>query len=303
LFSYLSRRHDERLKAEAQEEASLAQFQAYQEEPVGVFELADYELPANNRWEWEEGNSRYQVSTTRNLLAPSPARLPAARTPLAQPAAAHQRVTDYTLARQRGPGAETERNKSPEQHPAARRSGSYPAPSGRQTRSLRGIQQTAALKAARMEALQQSTDDEFFTPTSRFMPPVRNVDSSPLPPMPQSQRTPARQQAPGNGADHLPRSASQQAQPRDDPHTDKLAGRYPSTGPMRSQPQPGRMPRQPRLEAQPRNPEIITGSVKHPMVRRAPYLYEDDALREELAQQLDPPSVRRSSLYDQYEEE
>ncbi len=304
LFSYLSRRHDERLKAEAQEEASLAQFQAYQEEPVGVFESADYELPASDRWEWEEGNSHYQVSTTRNLLAPPPARLPAARAPQAQAAAAHQRVTDYTLARQRGPGAEqepqTERNKSPEQRPAARRSGSYPAPSGRQTRSLRGIQQTAALKAARMEALQQSTDDEFFTTTSRFVPPVRNVDSGPLPPMPQGPRAPARQFP---GADQLPRSASQQAQPRDDPHTDKLAGRYPSTGPMRSQPQTGQMPRQPRLEAQPRNPEIITGSVKHPMVRRAPYLYEDDALREELAQQLDPPSVRRSSLYDQYEEE
>jgi hypothetical protein len=41
------------------------------------------------------------------------------------------------------------------------------------------------------------------------------------------------------------------------------------------------------------------------MVRRAPYTYEeDDALRAELSQQLDPPTVRRFSRYEaqQYEE-
>ena len=326
LFSYLSRRHDERLKAEAQEEASFDRLQAYQEEPIEIFESDEYGLPGDDRWEWEEGNSHYQVSTARNLPAPFPARLPAARQAQIPPEAAHQRITDYTLARQRASELERSagRDRSSAQRPAARRTPSNPAPAGRQTKSLRGQQQTAALKAARQEALRQAADDPFFSSTSRS-----------LPSLPPGQRPSARQQAPtprqprpehtvdGSGGysrsghlvppddrqaqypstDRLPRTSPRQAQPGSDPETDKLSGHYPSTGPMRSQPQTGQMPRQPHIDAQPRNPEYITGSLKRPMVRRAPYLYEDDALREELAQQLDPPSVRRSSLYDQYEEE
>jgi hypothetical protein len=43
---------------------------------------------------------------------------------------------------------------------------------------------------------------------------------------------------------------------------------------------------------------MMTGNLKTPLVRRAPYLYEDDPLREELAQQIDGgPIVRRSSRY------
>lgn len=320
LFSYLSRRHDERLKAEAQEEASLMQLRAYQEEPIEVYESDEYELP-DERWEWEEGNSHYQVSTNRKLPAPLPARLPAARQSQAQPAAAHQRVTDYTLAREHTFGAQAPagRDKASAQHPTVRRNASGQVSSGRQTRSLRGQQQTAALKAARLEALRQAEDDPFFSSTPHS-----------LPALPQTQRPTARQhtptprQRPAEGSaspsrsgrlaapddrqaspstDHLPHTGPQQGYAGNDPETDKLAGRYPSTGPMRSQPQTGQMQRQPRIDAQPRNPEYITGSLKRPMVRRAPYLYEDDALREELAQQLDPPSVRRSSLYDQYEDE
>lgn len=35
-----------------------------------------------------------------------------------------------------------------------------------------------------------------------------------------------------------------------------------------------------------------------PLVRRAPYMYEDDPLREELTRQLEQPTKRRSSLYE-----
>lgn len=311
LFSYLSRRHDERLKAEAQEEASLAQVRAYRERPVEVYESDEYELPADDPWEWEEGNSHYQISTRRNL----PARLPPARQAQAQPAATHQRVTDYTLARQHTFEAEVQprRDRPAVQQPAARRSASNPAAGGRQTRSLRGMQQTAALKAARMEARQQSTDDTISPPTPRSSsapsqnqrPSVRQRPAGESAASPRVGRpaVPDDRRAVYPGADNLPRTGPQQVPSGSDPETDKLAGRYPSTGPMRSQPQTGQMFRQPRIDAQPRDPEHITGSLKRPMVRRAPYLYEDDALREELAQQLDPPSVRRSSLYDQYEDE
>ena len=53
-----------------------------------------------------------------------------------------------------------------------------------------------------------------------------------------------------------------------------------------------------------RDPERLSGSLRNPLVRRAPYLYDDDALREEFAQQLENerPITRRSSLYGQYED-
>jgi hypothetical protein len=63
------------------------------------------------------------------------------------------------------------------------------------------------------------------------------------------------------------------------------------------------MARNPQLEAQRRNPDVISGSLKNPMVRRAPYMYEDDPLRQAMAQQIEAPSVRRSSLYEEYEDE
>jgi hypothetical protein len=38
-----------------------------------------------------------------------------------------------------------------------------------------------------------------------------------------------------------------------------------------------------------------TGNLKKPLVRRAPYMYDTDALKSELSQQVDPPITRRSS--------
>lgn len=51
-----------------------------------------------------------------------------------------------------------------------------------------------------------------------------------------------------------------------------------------------------------RDPERLSGNLRNPLVRRAPYLYEDDLLSEEFARQLDNdhPITRRSSLYDHY---
>lgn len=52
-------------------------------------------------------------------------------------------------------------------------------------------------------------------------------------------------------------------------------------------------------------PPWRSGSLQNPLVRRAPYLYEDDPLREEFARQLrrDPPTTRRSSRSRAYEDE
>jgi hypothetical protein len=54
----------------------------------------------------------------------------------------------------------------------------------------------------------------------------------------------------------------------------------------------------PQLDGQASLNLPTTGHISKPLVRRAPYLYTDDALREELAQQIDEPVVRRSSRLD-----
>ena len=51
-----------------------------------------------------------------------------------------------------------------------------------------------------------------------------------------------------------------------------------------------------------RDPERFSGNLHNPLVRRAPYLYEDDPLNEEFARQLDNdhPITRRSSRNERY---
>jgi hypothetical protein len=62
---------------------------------------------------------------------------------------------------------------------------------------------------------------------------------------------------------------------------------------------------EPRSRRTRRDPERLSGSLRNPLVRRAPYLYEDDPLNEEFARQLDNdhPITRRSSLYEHYRDD
>ena len=90
---------------------------------------------------------------------------------------------------------------------------------------------------------------------------------------------------------------------RRDIGTDQFGGYFPETEPVHRQMQTGQTVRNPRIDAQPRNSDMLSGSLKNPLVRRAPYMYEDDPLRQELAQQIEAPQVRRSSRYLDYDEE
>src|SRR6266487_1757941 len=97
LFSYFSRRHDEQIKAEAQEEMALAQLGSY------VYEADDYMLSAEE--EWSEEDNYYQAPKARNLPVPAPyPRLPAARqnqSPTSENFALRQRSTEYPLVSER----------------------------------------------------------------------------------------------------------------------------------------------------------------------------------------------------------
>ena len=78
----------------------------------------------------------------------------------------------------------------------------------------------------------------------------------------------------------------------------RMRSSTPETDTLRAQPQTGQITRNPQLGQSNRNPDFIPGNLNSSLVRRAPYLYEDDPLRQELAQQIDEePIVRRSSRH------
>src|SRR5437764_14343488 len=81
LFSYLSRRHDEQLKAEAQEEMAFAQLGTYAR-PEESTEIYEASMLSAEEYDEEE---YYQAPKARNLPAPSPyPRLPAAQSPTSE---------------------------------------------------------------------------------------------------------------------------------------------------------------------------------------------------------------------------
>jgi hypothetical protein len=72
---------------------------------------------------------------------------------------------------------------------------------------------------------------------------------------------------------------------------------YPTTGPVHLNPETGQMTRKRQVDEQYSEEEKTTGSLFNPVVRRAPYLYEDDALSEEYSQHIEKPIIRRASRY------
>jgi hypothetical protein len=347
LFSYLARRHDEQLKAEAQEESFLAGSYKYPQSSVEAYETGTYLLPAVEE-QWSEEDNYYQAPKARNLPVPSAyPRLPVARQnqlPASEDSIYRPHAADYQLApeRRRGemPGVRSNGTPTPPRHPSSGRQVRYPGFPGYKPNSQRGSQQTAALRAARQEAIrqrQQYSDTEFFPGTgARKLPAARSeqhIVQQPLRPQTLRSSRPLSPQAqapnqyrpkrtvegssvpPGTGralpgagetsADHTTESLRPRGH---EPRTEQLHGGYRQTGPFRqspTSPQTGQMVRRPQVDAQAqrRNPDVISGSLKNPLVRRAPYMYEDDPLRQELAQHLEAPPVRRSSRYEAYEDQ
>ncbi|GAC1614696.1 MAG: hypothetical protein NVS4B7_06950 [Ktedonobacteraceae bacterium] len=342
LFSYLSRRHEERLQAEAQEEMSLANLESYNDYPQTPVEVSAtdvYRLPAQEEWYREENDYRAPRSARDLPVSVSQPRLPAPRqnpAPISENLVYHQRSTEYPLApdRQQRPTPPSQNKGAPARRLAPGRQMRYPGFPGYQVNAQRGNFQTAALRTARQEAADQYADDTQIFPTanSKKLPALRPQQDLTAPPSRPKSPRPSRQlppqpQAPGQYRPRrtvegssappvsraLPRageSSANQIRGRH-PHareteTDQLGERYPQTGPIRQQMQTGKTgqaARNPRLDTQRRNPDLISGSLNNPMVRRAPYMYEDDPLRQKLAQQIEAPPVRRSSRYQDYDED
>lgn len=333
LFLYLSRRHDEKMKAE--QDISLESSEFYiEEQQTGVYD-PDAGMFDDEEFEQEDefGSSD---AAERNLPVPSSPRIPATRQ--------YQNVANASAGMRPPRATDFSSSRRP---PAQRQHGSsFPRPAQRSTNSQ---YHTAALHIARLEAMQQQADTDPYAPaTSKRLPTVqpdqRVVGRSPMRPSSQPGQRPSGQfQKPfpnqsqyrsrkvvdgtsmpaiGNPRSLPPEGGSlasrqnQQYSHFTEPETGQIGNSepqtgqlyqgdsYPRTGPMRQQPRTGQIARNAHVEEQRGDPERVSGSLQNPMVRRAPYMYEDDPLRQEFAQHLDldAPVVRRSSRKLRYEE-
>jgi hypothetical protein len=328
IFSSMARRHDELVFAEA---ARLSEEEAYDEYdeiegPVQydeygrayrtrteVYETEAYIVPNRDELydEYDDGyeaynthdryNDRYddqhlrRIPEARRLPAPGQLGQGSARAAQQQPGdrypGGYKRATrelPHSQERTRTPsGQQTGHQRQPRQ--------------GQTTRSLRAQQQAAALRAARREAEQEYNDNRDISITSSR----RSATPRKLPRQSYQLRRP--QQRDEAGDIPAPTRQSRREVTGDlqtgEGQTDALRGRYPTTGSMRVNPDTGKIVRNPQIDEDYSTSETWTGSLQNPLVRRAPYLYEDDPLREHFAQQIDKPIVRRSSRYLHPEEE
>jgi hypothetical protein len=331
LFSFFSRRHDEQIRAEVQGEMSLAQIHEYFEVPEDVYAPEVRLLPPA-----EHEQSDFRISTGRQFVSPYPL-LPAARqTQQADNQVYRQRTTEYPLQPVRPyqtasqPSVSRDNMTTP-RRPNPARQARHPGFPGYQPSSPRGLHQTAALRAARQEASQQYDGYEVYpTGASKKLPVVRPVQNLvPQQYQPRVNRSaqrlqPQQPQAPNQyrtkrtvegtsippGPNRALPAPAENYQPRAtretyyrtrDQQTGQLNGRNPQTDQLRQS--TGPLTRNPQVDAQLRDPDNITGSLKRPLVRRAPYMYDDDPLRYELAQQINVSTRQRRASRFEYEEE
>ncbi len=320
LFSYLSRRHDEQLHAETEwTAAELSQMYEYEDEesPVrairGAYEVEEYEEAEEEEF-WNEDEEYYQPprQQVRNLPLPAPQRVPEQNPSLNRPSAS-RRGNYAPLPRPGTKNMPATRSKDAGSRRTTTRHMNYPGLPGYEPGSVMRHHRSAALRAARMEKLQQYEDDVEVLPThfSRRVPSMRpeqdNYEQLPrprsarqLPPeTPQPQRRPrvVESKPSRNGMSHsLPPeggSSFHHSAYLNDPETENLGDFYPETGPM--QRPAGQFARNPQLDRAFQQTENPSGSLGRPLVRRAPYTYDDDPIRQEMSQQLHPPRIRRSS--------
>jgi hypothetical protein len=283
IFTFLARRHDQELQAIQQELEEMTFADMAENEYAGVYETDFYVLPEEDEF-YNDPRSR-RSSDLRALPAAGQSQASAA-----VKMGYYERAGNYphgnrkptqVLRQGRGKGTPTQNLSTDRRQPRGPRD---------EVNAMRARHQTAALRAARREAAQEFDDVEImpthYTASYRQVLPARS--SQPL----NEQPTRFKQARPTRV---LPPQYQQQTARL--PHTDALQMNQPRTDQLREgyphpqteslrHPQTGQMVRNPQLGEQFRNPEVIMGSLKNPLVRRAPYMYEDDPLRSRLT--VDP---------------
>jgi hypothetical protein len=327
LYTILSRRHDLKLQALHQELSEMGYVDLDENGFEEVYETDAYVLSEDEYYD-RRVNRRIPEAPALPAAGQSQASANKEFNERAGRFTQSSRLPSQGLPQARGKGTPTQDLSSDRRQ--ARRS-------MHEVNAMRSRYQTAALRAARREA-QQFDDIEVIptytqAPNKRVRPgrisqplseqSTRSRQARPAPELSQQQ-----QAARPNGSRRIDTTTGQRNSTRralssgelhsdhrspqtDSLHMDDLQGdrrrirsSYQETEPFRAHPQTGQIVRNPQLGEPLRNPDMMTGNLKNPLVRRAPYLYEDDPLREELAQQIDgEPIVRRSSRNLQFKDE
>ena len=333
IFSTLARRHDERLYAEMrlQQEEDLAYYEedyqqeyedgtAYDEEDEygRVYEADGYYLAADEE-EFELPRVRRQPEIRSLPAAGQSYASSQARSTAKQRAVEKQSTSSSQGTRRPTRELASERERDDRTRKSATTRQNQQTGHQRTARTpyttgvLRSQQQAAARRAAQQEAAQglQGSADVSTGPvrrpaTTRNLPP-RSI---------QLNRARVQEEATKlNAPDaNWPRTESNRGAKRpsttgnmrpQETQTDQLRDRdpYPATGPICSNPETGQIRRNRQVDEQYSQEETITGNLYNPLVRRPPYLYEDDPLGEELSQQIEKPIIRRASRYLTFDEE
>jgi hypothetical protein len=326
LFSYLSRRHEDAHGEEIQGRVSLAQTYEYQDDARSRAAYADEvegSLYAIDNESWHEDEEAFY---SRRPASDYPSSVQQ-RNPLQE--------RNYTLKKlpvpRYSPDGPIHRSSSsasgiPAKTSQGRRTTRHLPP----TTSMLSQHRSQALRAARREALQHF-DDSMETPTrtlsARPLPPDRPTRSQPVSRRPPVTRRASRQ-LDSQAANLYPKQPRQRSEERGVTHyerqrsaplQDKSTGRvlpdrqvldknfipdnYPQTEPINRSTQSGRLKRDIHRDDPYYEPEVTTEGLQRPLVRRAPYMYEDDPLRQELSQYSDNPVMRRSSRYDMMQQD
>ena len=310
LFTVLSRRHDIKLQALHQE---LGEMGYVAPDEHGYEEVYDTDAYVLSDEEYYHQNVHRKGNDARAL-----------------PAAGQSYASSQTGRRPSQAMPQGRLKGSPTRDLSAERQ--YARRSRHEVNAMRSRFQTAALQAARREA-QQADDVEVLPNHTRA--PYKNIPPGQTPRSSGAQSGSSGQARSGSDLPRQQQTSQQNVSRRspepptgkqnrtrrpqtsgelyttsrtpqtdslhmDDLHSDTFPMRsaHPETENLRVRPQTGQISRNPQLGQSPRNPDMMTGNLKTPLVRRAPYLYDDDPLREELAQQIDDePIVRRSSRH------
>jgi hypothetical protein len=320
LFSFLSRRHDLKLEDLHEELNAMG----YADQAVNGYEEV-YEADAYvlSDEEYDHQMAKRRRAEARALPAAGQSQATAHREfdeRAGRPIYQNNRRPTQTLAQGRGKGTPT-RDLSVDRRQARR--------STYEVNAMRSRFQTSALRSARREA--QEFDDVEVIP---IQAPNKRVSAGRSSQPSSGQLTRSRQARPthelpqqqvshSNGSNRIndttsgrpnnvrrALSSEEQYSANKPPQTDSLRMEdfqperfrirptYPETEALHAPTQTNQMERNPLAGRPQHNPGMMTGDLKTPLVRRAPYLYENDPLRQELAQQIESePIVRRSSRY------
>jgi len=280
LFSYLSHRQEERLFAEREELAAREAERALREErllrlyereaphAISIYqEVPDYIddiYPPAEDDDWIDTQQRYLPAPQPMRQLPAPSASRRGQQAMQRPPHSQQAPTTRKLTREL---------ETPRRQGAVTRRLAYPGFPGYQANDTRSRFQSQALRLAREEAARQ---DDGYREEEPLTDGSQRSTYEPTSPSRYSGQDSAFHTRSGRriiDSSLLPIS----------PHGEE----------MESTENSGRKVRDPETEVL--NTQPFTGSLQKPLVRRAPYMYDDDELKSELAQQVQPPITRRSS--------